>query len=430
MNQKKYLCLAILTTLLVSLALPIAEVSASIEDVVAPSGTVDVYQTFTLELTFGATLTGSASREAVISSNIPSGWTYLGYEASLGGVPITFIEDVGVSVSWTNETLGEGVLVLITRFQAPFSTGPYEFAGMYGYRAGDIALAPWSLMANVVEFPSDATVLAVPGGVILTPVEETVRLSFEANLTGLACSANVSSTIPSGWSYVGYEAYVNGTSTTFDETVLADIVILENNSLGWTWTMNLQIDILLSAPPMHGDYPVTGDYNFTGGSVTSSGSWSATLSVWMLDIDSLVVPDVAYSAMLPIEFDVINPGDPRTSITVNVTIVFEGTLKFSLIEVKDFPSGTTPEVFEWDTLDLPSEHKDGGNVTVIVRLTTSGGELLDEESADSDILPATRDALWDRVVDIILEWPTASTGEREELWDDLVTIVLLWPIIS
>jgi hypothetical protein len=39
----------------------------------------------------------------------------------------------------------------------------------------------------------------------------------------------------------------------------------------------------------------------------------------------------------------------------------------------------------------------------------------------------SREALWNRLVEIILAWPTATPEEREELWEEIVEIILLWP---
>jgi hypothetical protein len=39
----------------------------------------------------------------------------------------------------------------------------------------------------------------------------------------------------------------------------------------------------------------------------------------------------------------------------------------------------------------------------------------------------TREALWNRLVEIILAWPTATPEEREELWEEIVEIILRWP---
>jgi hypothetical protein len=43
---------------------------------------------------------------------------------------------------------------------------------------------------------------------------------------------------------------------------------------------------------------------------------------------------------------------------------------------------------------------------------------------------ATRDALWDRLVEIILAWPTSTAEQRAELWEEIVEIILLWPTAS
>jgi uncharacterized repeat protein (TIGR02543 family) len=39
----------------------------------------------------------------------------------------------------------------------------------------------------------------------------------------------------------------------------------------------------------------------------------------------------------------------------------------------------------------------------------------------------SREALWDRLVEIILAWPTSTPEERAELWEEIVEIILLWP---
>jgi hypothetical protein len=60
------------------------------------------------------------------------------------------------------------------------------------------------------------------------------------------------------------------------------------------------------------------------------------------------------------------------------------------------------------------------------------GDLADAEityfpQAYIDVEPFTRDALWNRLVEIILAWPTSTPTQRAELWEDVVEIILLWP---
>ena len=252
----KIRCKSLILTMLVLLTIMFVDfATAGVSNISAPSGTIAVYQTFPVTLNFTATLSGSAPRAAVISSNVPENWTYLGYGATLDGVPITFIETVGAaSVSWENETMGEGPMMLRAYLKAPFDLGNYAFSGGYVYRAGGV-IQPgfWEMTAQVVQYPSDVSDIKLPPAEIWekwTPPTTLVGLSFEANLTGLRCRAVVSSSIPENCSYLGYEAYMDDASVAFNETFVDNSVTLENGSLGYIdplcgnlWAQNLDISL-------------------------------------------------------------------------------------------------------------------------------------------------------------------------------------------
>jgi hypothetical protein len=61
---------------------------------------------------------------------------------------------------------------------------------------------------------------------------------------------------------------------------------------------------------------------------------------------------------------------------------------------------------------------------IVVKVNPPTGQTFDYII---DIDPFTRDALWNRLVDIILAWPTSTPEQRAELWEDIVEIILLWP---
>jgi hypothetical protein len=51
----------------------------------------------------------------------------------------------------------------------------------------------------------------------------------------------------------------------------------------------------------------------------------------------------------------------------------------------------------------------------------------DVNGAGFIVEPFTREALWDRLVEIILAWPTSTAEQRADLWEEIVEIILLWP---
>ena len=447
-------------TLVLLAMLSVESAWAGVSDVSAPSGTMTVYQTFPLTLNFTATLSGSAPRAAVISSNIPEGWAYLGYYATLDEVPITFVETIGAaSVSWENETMGEGTMMLLAYLKAPFDLGDYAFSGAYAYRAGG-AIQPgtWQMTAQVVQYPSDANVTELPPAEIWvkwTPPTTLVSLSFEANLTGLGCRAVVSSSIPENCSYRGYEAYMDGASITFSKTSVDSSVTLENASLGyidplcgnlWAKGLNLSLTFWLNFTEA-GDYDVAGLYVFAGGDAIVSGEWSTTVHVVPITLDvsvslGLITPTIDgplpyYGCIIPINCTVSNPGVDYFNIKLNVVVMLNDTVVWEINVTRDFLAGTTVVLIDWDTLDcgIPNNYELArGNVTVVGRLFTVEEEVLAEDTYYSTedgwtLLPTNRDILWERVVDIILDWPEATPDERDELWDILVKIIIIWPTV-
>lgn len=454
---RKYLhaCILVVIALLTILLVPPA--LAGISDVSAPSGKISIYQTFPLTLNFTATLSGSSPRSAVVSSNIPENWTYLDYEATLDGLPVTFIETAeAASVSWENETMGEGTMILLAHFKAPYDLRNYTFTGGYAYWAGGaLNIDFWNMEAQVLEFPSGVDVNPdLPPDKITTPPNKPVPVSFEANLTGLKCRAAVSCLMPENCSYLGYEAYVNSTPVTFNKTFVDDSVTLENSSLGyldplcgnvWAWNANLRLTLLLNFTE-RGIYNVTGLYVFAGGNVIKATEWNTTVHVEVISIEYISIPSKEYGSLIPIEFLVSSPGMAHPNTTVRISIEFEGTLVWERNATFDFPAGNTTLMTNytliadytyeegWDTLDLwPSNasfpYKDGGNITVTVQLISPEGDVLAEITGQSTLLPCTRECLWDRIVDIILGWPTASPEQRESMWNDIVRIILLWPTV-
>lgn len=450
----------IVITLVLSAMLSVEFVVAGVSDVSAPSGTMTVYQTFPLTLNFTATLSGSTPRAAVISSNIPENWTYLGYNATLDGVPITFIETVtAASVSWENDTMGEGTMVLLAYFKAPLDLGNYTFSGAYAYRAGG-AIQPgfWQMTAQVVQYPSDVSDIKLPPAEIWekwTPPTTLVGLSFEANLTGLGCRAVVSSSIPENCSYVDYEAYMDDASITFNETFVDSSVTLENASFGyvdplcgnlWAQSLNLSLTFWLNFTEA-GVYNVTGLYVFVGGNATDFGEWNTTVHVPEITLDvsvslDLITPTINgplpyYGCIIPVNCTVSNPGIDYFNIKLNVVVMLNDTVVWEINMTRDFLAGSTVVIIDWDTLDcgIPNNYELArGNVTVAGRLFTLEEEVLAEDTYYSTehawtLLPTNRDILWSRVVDIILPWPTASPAEREELWSILVKIILIWPTV-
>ena len=458
---------ALVLIMLVLLTIPLIRLAAAgISNVSAPSGTTTVYQTFPVVLNFTATLSGDAPRAAVISSSIPENWTYLGYEATLDGVPITFIETVGAaSVSWENETMGEGIMMLRAYFKAPSDLGNYAFSGAYAYRAGG-AMQPgtWQMTAQVVQYPSDVSDIKLPPAEIWvkwTPPTTLVGLSFEANLTGLGCRAVVSSSIPENCSYVGYEAYMDDASITFNETFVDSSVTLENASLGyvdplcgnlWAQSLNLSLTFWLNFTEA-GDYNVTGLYVFVGGDATDFGEWNTTIHVVPITLEVSVSLDLItptkpppedeplpyYGCIIPINCTVSNPGIDYFNIKLNVVVMLNDTVVWEINMTRDFLAGTTVVLIDWDTLDcgIPNDYELArGNVTVVGRLFTLEEEVLAEDTYYSTeyawtLLPTNRDILWERVVDIILRWPDpdVTPDERDELWDIIVKIIIIWPTV-
>ena len=235
---------------------------------------------------------------------------------------------------------------------------------------------------------------------------------------------------------IPYANYMDLLDYDFLNTELGNIYDTDEYSIGSALETDLTTNV---------DIGIDTDSNFEGSYILTTIVWehdtgkrivafaqeTVSMGQATLTIDSTNLPQ-PFSREVDVDYT-IESTSAVTDAEVHVRVDVDGNIDvYTETVTLDLVSGTNTETYTLDTLAYidGALARSGAAITITLELWHPIDGYITEDEVTDQLTQTSKDIMWERVLDVVGQWPFIDRTQKDWLWDNLIlNVVGNWPFV-